>query len=267
MALASARRAARHLHFQADVLTKLTISTLFVSLTTILPNPALAQETVLASLNTASLNREDREMRRLPSASKVSSPRRKLEQLEEGPGFKVLNPDHAYGTELTVRQLRHALAIYHEQFPEAAPVQIMDLSRRGGGRLGPHASHRTGRDVDVRLVLKTKNPRVVEGTPSNLDVERTWFLMSALIETGDVEYIFLNRKLHRTLYRYATELGLDRERLGELFQYPHGASAKVGVIRHEPGHLCHFHVRFRRPPRAGGPAVAARAEAGQTPTL
>jgi hypothetical protein len=180
-------------------------------------------------------------------AASADQPRRtarRLELLEDGPGFAVQNPAHAFGAPLTVRRLRQALVRYHARYPEAPPVLIMDLSRRGGGRLLPHASHRTGRDVDVRLILKRPTSSQVDASPRTLDAERTWFLISALIEGGDVEYVFLNRRLQRPLYELAS-LSLDRERLDELFQYRHPGQ-KVGIIRHEPGHLGHFHVRFRR---------------------
>ncbi len=176
-----------------------------------------------------------------------AAPRRPLEQLQAGPGYKLMNPARAFGTPMAVRRLREAFERYHQRFPEAAPVMVMDLSKRGGGRIQPHASHRTGRDVDVRYILNRETSVFVEASPRSLDVERTWFLISTLIEGGDVEYVFVNRKLQRYLYRHAEGLGLPEDRLDELFQYRHGVRQKVGIIRHEPGHMGHFHVRFRRP--------------------
>jgi len=172
--------------------------------------------------------------------------RRRLEPLPEGAGYQVANPAHAFGTPLTVRRLTEALARYHAEYPDAAPVVVQDLSRRQGGRLGPHLSHRTGRDADVRLVLKRPPKYFVEATPRTLDAERTWALISALLASGDVQYIFLNRALQRPLYLYARQHGVSASRLEEVFQYPHQPRWLGGIIRHEPGHLGHLHVRFRR---------------------
>ncbi len=180
------------------------------------------------------------------AAQRPARARRCQERLEEGPGYQLFSPQHSYGAPLTLRRLREVLQRYHARYPEARPVIVMDISRRGGGRLEPHASHRSGRDVDIRLVLKGSGSSFREATPRTLDLERTWFLLWTLIETGDVEFIFLNRLLQKPLYKHALSLGLDRARLDEIFQLRHGRGRKVGIIRHEPGHLGHFHVRFRR---------------------
>jgi hypothetical protein len=180
------------------------------------------------------------------AAPRAARARRCQERLEEGPGYQLFSPQHSYGAPLTLRRLREVFERYHSRYPEARPIIVMDISRRGGGRLEPHASHRSGRDVDIRLVLKGSGSSFREATPRTLDLERTWFLLWTLIETGDVEFIFLNRLLQKPLYKHALSLGLDRARLDEIFQLRHGRGRKIGIIRHEPGHLGHFHVRFRR---------------------
>jgi murein endopeptidase len=179
-------------------------------------------------------------------ADQLPAPRRHLDKLEDGPGFTVVNPARAFGTPLAVRRLRETFERYHARYPEAASIMVMDLSKRGGGRLHPHASHHAGRDVDVRYALNCRTKYFVDASPFTLDAERTWFLISTLIATGDVELIFVNRKLQRYLYRHAAAQGVPEEQLDELFQYRHGVRQKVGIIRHEPGHVGHFHVRFRR---------------------
>jgi hypothetical protein len=193
-----------------------------------------------------------------PSSGHAAEPsRRHLEKLEEGAGFKVVNPARAFGTPLAVRRLRETFERYHARYPEAEPIMVMDLSKHGGGRLRPHASHRTGRDVDVRYVLNCRTKYFVDAGPYTFDAERTWFLISTLIATGDVEFVFVNRKLQRYLYRHAAAQGVPEAQLDELFQYRHGARQKVGVIRHEPGHVGHFHVRFRRAAPTEQPPLAS----------
>jgi hypothetical protein len=46
------------------------------------------------------------------------------------------------------------------------------------------------------------------------------------------------------LYEHAKGKGASQDLLDELFQYPRGKRRQYGLIRHEPGHGDHFHVRF-----------------------
>jgi murein endopeptidase len=159
----------------------------------------------------------------------------------------VLRAERAWGQPLVVWRLNEVLCAYHEQFPSAAQVLIQDLSKRHGGKLKPHHSHRRGWDVDIGVVRRGRAfDRFVPASPRTLDVEKTWWLIHALISTGDVEYVFLNRRLIRPIYRYARKQGISRERMRELFHYPRRSRWGLGIIRAEAGHLAHFHVRFLR---------------------
>ncbi len=51
----------------------------------------------------------------------------------------------------------------------------------------------------------------------NLDVAKTWALVDALLQTGRVEYIFVDRKIQRLLHRYALDHGWDEAYLDRLF--------------------------------------------------
>jgi hypothetical protein len=111
--------------------------------------------------------------------------------------------------------------------------------------------------VDVEIV------RTARGA---FDVERTWFLIHALVSTGDVEYVFLNRRLVRPLYRYVKDR-MSKAELAETFQWPRRGWTP-GIVRHEPGHLRHFHVRFQREVKTAVVASAAvgwRASTGLGP--
>ena len=175
--------------------------------------------------------------------------RRRLVQLRSGPGYQVRIPRRAWGTTLTVDGLQQVFTAYHAHFPGAPQVWIHDISSRYGGRLEPHLSHRTGRDVDIRLVLKRPLPYQARASGRTLNLEVTYFLIERLVATGSVEFIFLDRRLQRALYRYALRRGRTRAELSGLFQYPH--RAQRGVVRHWKGHDDHMHVRFshvrRRP--------------------
>lgn len=165
------------------------------------------------------------------------SRRYRLVRLQSGPGFQVRSPHRAYGTPLAVARLQEVLIAGRLHFLGFTPIVVQDLSRRGGGKLHPHLSHQDGRDVDIRLPHRKGARKWGKATPRNLDVPRTWFLIHSLIETSDLEFIFLDRKLKRLVYRHALKQGASVRRLREIFRW---------VIRHEPGHEAHMHVRFRR---------------------
>ncbi|MCC6750845.1 MAG: penicillin-insensitive murein endopeptidase [Deltaproteobacteria bacterium] len=170
---------------------------------------------------------------------------RGLYQLESGPGYAVRNAERAFGTFLTVTRLQDVFAAYARRYASAPAVTVYDLSTRHGGFLKPHRSHRGGRDVDIAYALKTPGPKWGAATPATLHLERTWFLLKTFLKTKDVTYIFVDLRLQRAIYKHALKTGAPKAQLDELFQCARGSQGRSVVIRHEPGHATHFHVRFR----------------------
>lgn len=167
-----------------------------------------------------------------------------LVQLQERPGLKVTRPRRAWGTRLVIRRLEQVADGYRGQFPAAAPIHVRDISRRRAGKLSGHGSHCSGQDVDIQLPLK-HTAAYVDATGETLDLKRAWYLVTALLSTCDVEFIFIDRELQRALRSYARRRHtLPPGAEGWLFQYPHRGPR--GVVRHWPNHKNHLHVRFRR---------------------
>jgi len=153
------------------------------------------------------------------------------------------NPAQSYGSSHTIMQLQTAVARFRRDSGYAGELVVKDLSRRRGGRFRPHRSHRTGRDVDIRLPLrKGIAAGTVPQSTSMVDWPATWKLMRALIDTGHVRYIFLSRARQRSLHRAAQKLGESSERLAKTLEFP--ARGGKALIRHSRGHRTHFHVRF-----------------------
>ena len=150
--------------------------------------------------------------------------------LPEGDGWRL--PDdrgRAFGTHATVASVVAALHAYQQRFPDAVPIQMGDLSARKGGRIYGHQSHQTGLDVDIRLVR--------DASGEGFDAARTWFLVKALVDGsgGDpVRAIFLNRT-EQVWLRAAAEADVGAAEAARYFS----------LIRHEPGHTIHMHVRFK----------------------
>lgn len=176
-------------------------------------------------------------------------------QLPRGRGYYLRRPHRAWGANHTIHHVRRAVAVVRSAFPRIHELAIGDISSRHGGPLAEHKSHQSGRDVDMGLYYK-KPPSgypqsFIRATKHNLDLEATWLLIESLASTArspsGVEVMFLDYDLQKLLYEWARKRGVSKRVLGRLFQYPRGQWSTSGVVRHEPGHDTHVHVRFKCP--------------------
>lgn len=182
---------------------------------------------------------------------------RNAEQLPAGPGYYRRRPERAWGTNETITRLLKVIAAVRRKHRDVHDLAIGDLSAKRGGPLTGHVSHQSGRDVDIGLYFRRfPKPRpkgfIVPDAKHPLHLPAMWTLLSALVGTSDeqanVEYIFLGRRVQRTIYEWAAKQGKPRALLDRMFQYP-AKEGGSGVIRHEPNHGEHLHVRFRCPAR------------------
>lgn len=166
----------------------------------------------------------------------------------EGPGYVQFSPNNCGTDEVAVLTL-FAIGEVLREVPDSAPVVIGSLSKPAGGRLKPHKSHRSGRDIDIGFYAVNNRPmKTFETLPMDgIDFRKSFLLMANLIATGRVQWIFVNYKLQPHLYEAARSMGYDDEQLAYLFEYPRGRKSRQGVIRHARGHTRHFHVRFACP--------------------
>jgi LysM repeat protein len=163
-------------------------------------------------------------------------------QIPQNPAlYTVRNFEHAYGSTHAIGILQRSIAQFRAQTGFAGQIVLWDMSSKRGGHLLPHHSHRTGRDIDIGLPLKAGFEL---GTQENgaVDWEATWHLIRAFIETGEVRYVFLSRDRQAALVKAAKSCGASAELLERTVQWPR--TAKVGIVRHSPGHTSHLHVRF-----------------------
>lgn len=167
-------------------------------------------------------------------------------QLPASEMVKILDPDKVWGTSHTIEQLQRAIASFRRDSGYDQPLTVSSISLRKGGRFGPHSSHRTGRDVDIRLPRKPGAPK--GEAPSSIDWRYTWKLVEALVATGEVEYIFVSWSRQKYLYRAAQSAGASRDELAKMIQYPRSSKTNKGMVRHSPGHTVHLHVRFKCAP-------------------
>ncbi len=198
------------------------------------------------------------------------------ERLPEAPGLFVRSPGQAWGTHRLITGILRAVAQVQWDFADTHPLVAGHLSRRKGGHLVPHRSHQNGLDADLGYYHLGKAPhdRFVVATARNLDRKRTWALLRALLDSHQVQYIFINTSLQRLLRRYAARArrvtapwcrrwlakrarrkSAKRRRskgrprtmercLDAIFQAKGRKTLSGTLIRHERGHDDHLHVRF-----------------------
>jgi penicillin-insensitive murein endopeptidase len=140
--------------------------------------------------------------------------------------------------------------------PGSPPLYVGDLSKRTGGALMPHLSHRTGRDADLLLYATTldgvpvASPGFVHFEADGLawdpvhgrflrfDVEREWLLVKALVEDDEarIQWIFANSVIEALVIEWARARGEPTE---TVFR------AMSVMLEPKPGgaHDDHVHVR------------------------
>lgn len=179
---------------------------------------------------------------------------------KEGPGYRWFSPvGKHWGIPRFVRALAGAAGEVARARPAGPPLLIGDLSARAGGAIPNHASHRTGRDVDVLFYVASLDGRP-EPSPGfvkfgadglafagpdaggprylRLDVERDWLFVRALVTSpeANVQWIFVSAPIEGLLVEWARARGESDEvivRAQSVMRQP------TDSLPHDD----HFHVR------------------------
>jgi hypothetical protein len=206
---------------------------------------------------TAVRERDHIETRELARGQSVGAPwdgrLQRATQLPPGDGYHIRHPARSFGTETTIELARRAIGDTLEVFPDEHVLAIGDLSAESGGQITEHRSHQSGRDVDVGLFYNEQPAGYpagfVHADEDNLDCAATFKLLESFLATtnddGGVQVIFLDFGVQGILYAWARDHGVSERRLERIFQYPHGRGSSEGLVRHEPNHDNHMHVRFQ----------------------
>ena len=175
-------------------------------------------------------------------------------RLPHDPGYYRRRVERAYGAQHVVDHTRRVIDAVRTKYPKLHRLAIGDLSDKDGGRISGHASHQSGRDIDLGLYFERKpDGYPKEFVRANDDLHRgaTWQLVLELHraskKSGGPEKVFLDYRVQGKLYEYAKKRGVSEKVLGRIFQYPDGRWAKKRFVKHEPRHADHLHVRFSCP--------------------
>lgn len=181
-----------------------------------------------------------------------------LELPERGAGFARYRPKghNHWGRPHLVSALTRIAAEVEAELPGGVLV-IGDLAAERGGRIPGHASHRSGRDVDLLFYATTPagaplaSPGFVRYEPDGLavvqgsddyvrlDVAREWLLVKKLVTDREigVQFLFISRPLEALLMDYARARGEPLELL-----------YRAQTVMLQPGdslpHDDHLHLRI-----------------------
>jgi LysM repeat protein len=183
---------------------------------------------------------------------------RNASRLKSGPGYFIRRPERSYGAEFTIKHVRRAVAHVRKRHAKTHRLAVGDISAKRGGKISMHASHQSGRDIDLGFYFK-KQPKgypqsFADVTASNLNFDASWTLLMSFVDSvgkpGGAEKVFISYETQKVLYKQARKRRISKGKLAGILQYPHGRASKRALVRHEPGHNEHMHVRFACPPNA-----------------
>lgn len=162
-------------------------------------------------------------------------------QLAAGDAWQVVDPHNAWGTQETIEFVAAAANAVREQFTDAPPLRVNHVGKQNGGYLRPHQSHQAGRDVDLGFYFpRGEDPgRLSKKRELAMDLPLNWALLKALVTTGDVQFVLVDKRIQARLFAYALAQGEDRAWLDQLFH-----AGAESLVRHARRHRDHFHVRY-----------------------
>jgi penicillin-insensitive murein endopeptidase len=146
--------------------------------------------------------------------------------------FKVgSSPRERYATDEMVALVQHA-ARHVERIVPGAPLTVGDISRRTGGVLFPHRSHRTGRDVDLVYYARS-----LKGAPAKPD-HFVRYRADGTGQRGPHVYLF-DAKRNWELVAYLLDNPIAE--VQQIFVAPHIRALLLAEAHHrgEPGWLVH----------------------------
>lgn len=177
------------------------------------------------------------------------------EQLPHVPGIlDRWDSERSWATPLVIQTLDEALGRLAWELPHADPVTVGDLSVQGGGPMYGHSTHDEGIDADLGLFVRGgRQPAGFLDVPAeDLDPEATWQLITALLDTGNVQFILLDQGHIDAVRSWLDATGYPTSLSEEIF-VPRSTRLRHdlrGVVRHAPNHRSHLHVRITSPPPA-----------------
>lgn len=141
---------------------------------------------------------------------------------DRGPGFQgYYSGSRRWGTERTIETLKTVAANYHAATGQT--LRVGDISKRGGGDIDGHASHETGRNVDIDMAF----------SDGRTDIERNRNSVNATWRSPSYD--------RAATRRLVQEIKRANPNIQILFNDP--VLVREGLVRAYPNHDNHLHLQ------------------------
>jgi murein endopeptidase len=172
------------------------------------------------------------------------------QKLGTGAGFQVLWPvkKRHYGTYDMVEMVVNLGEWLKENVP-GVTLFIGDTAGINGGRIGGHASHKTGMDIDLSYI--SRNPKLVMNrvdvpnkggyTHSDFLAAEQWRMIKAAHDITPIEVIYVNRNIKNEMCKQALKAG---DLTSKTDTKSPAAQILTKLIVEDQNHGNHWHVRL-----------------------
>jgi penicillin-insensitive murein endopeptidase len=173
------------------------------------------------------------------------------QKIPSNTGIHIIHPEREryYGSYELLTMVKSMGQFTKKILPKYS-LPIGDLSKKTGGKIGKHASHQSGQDVDVAFYSKgsKSNDKLVSvlshvksGSPVASWMENEqWGLFKFLVSTKYVDRIFIHPNLKKTICEMAVKAGEIKQNQSEGTVYE-----ALRRLRPEVNHYNHFHLRVK----------------------
>ncbi len=158
--------------------------------------------------------------------------------------MNILRPRNAYGIQILCDTTYHSTRKIAEKY-DVQPALIKDMSRKFGGEIAGHLSHKDGRDVDVGNYVFTGSSytsifwRLGKTQMNDKTWQINWDFITILQQDWPVTKIFWNKEYIREMRKYVYKLYGKEKGKEEWKKYGR-------ILQHANGHKNHFHIRVSR---------------------
>lgn len=203
-----------------------------------------------------------------PSTSIGESNKARLENAAEMPlknayGYKIANPDRKthFGTDEMVFGLLMLAAEMAERYGTDGTFTVYDIGHAEGGKLSPHISHQSGRDVDLGFYLcddknRPQGNRIVDidkdgkAKSGNLrfDLQRNWdyvCLMADQPAFGEIDFIIVAEWIKDLLLAHGKERAAKAKTAAERDYHAKHVKEIEKLIYVKNDHDNHYHLRIK----------------------
>lgn len=148
-----------------------------------------------------------------------------------GKTYSVKTSARSYGVSETISALQWIAKQWDILYPDIKII-INDISKKGGGKISPHQSHRIGLDADISLVVRATGERIGNSSRTNSPTP-----------------LVKNYQQYRHIAKAFVDLVLSNPilKIKVIWYFDHTLNSIIPNSQTSKDHYRHFHLRFCMP--------------------